>query len=203
MDKYTWMYDEVRNRIFDLLGERGMSQKDLANKLNVSSQTITDWKKGKSNSFLRNLEQIACALQTTHSWLFSGLGEKDFSDEQRRELEKQEHLNIVAMTAASNEADNQLKLYVKNALKQKAREFGISFSELLSGNSQLATYLGVTTSELLGEEKAPTPVAGDGQKLNVIKIAGRDGSFLERKLTDEQLAALKALVDQLPDADNL
>lgn len=26
----------------------------------------------------------------------------------------------------------------------------------------LATYLGVTTSELLGEEKEPTPVAGDG-----------------------------------------
>lgn len=69
--------------------------------------------------------------------------------------------------------------------------------------SLLATYLGVTTSELLGEEKAPAPVAEGGQKLNMIKIAGRDGSFLERKLTDEQLAALKALVDQLPDAEDL
>lgn len=67
----------------------------------------------------------------------------------------------------------------------------------------LANYLGVTTSELLGEEKGPTPVPEDGQKLNVIKIAGRDGSLVERALTDEQLAALKTLVDQLPDADDL
>lgn len=67
----------------------------------------------------------------------------------------------------------------------------------------LAAYLGVTTSELLGEQKEPAPVAESGQKLNVIKIAGRDGSFLERTLTDEQLAALKALVDQLPDAEDL
>lgn len=67
----------------------------------------------------------------------------------------------------------------------------------------LAAYLGVTTSELLGEEKEPTPVSEGGQRLNLIKIAGRDGSFVERELTDEQLAAVKGIVDQLPDADNL
>ena len=69
--------------------------------------------------------------------------------------------------------------------------------------SLLASYLGVTTSELLGEEKEPTPVAEDGQNLNIVKIAGRDGSHIERKLTDEQVAALKLIIDQLPDADNL
>ena len=67
----------------------------------------------------------------------------------------------------------------------------------------LADYLGVTTSELLGEGKEPTPATEDGQKLNVIRIAGRDGSLVERELTDEQLAALKLIVDQLPDADDL
>lgn len=69
--------------------------------------------------------------------------------------------------------------------------------------SLLASYLGVTTSELLGEEKEPTPVSEGGRNVNIIKIAGRDGSLVERALTDEQLAALKILVDQLPDADNL
>lgn len=67
----------------------------------------------------------------------------------------------------------------------------------------LATYLGVTTSELLGEEKEPTPFSEGGSHLNTIKIAGRDGSFVERQLTDEQLSALKLIVDQLPDADDL
>lgn len=34
---------------------------------------------------------------------------------------------------------------------------------------------------------------------NLIRIAGRDGSYQERKLSDEQLAALKAILDQMPD----
>lgn len=67
----------------------------------------------------------------------------------------------------------------------------------------LADYLGVTTSELLGEIKKTAPVSEGGAKPNKIQIAGRDGSFFERELTDEQLTALKLIVDQLPDADNL
>lgn len=37
---------------------------------------------------------------------------------------------------------------------------------------------------------------------NVLKIAGRDGSYEERRLTDEQLAALKAILNQMPDASD-
>ena len=37
-------------------------------------------------------------------------------------------------------------------------------------------------------------------QVNVLRIAGRDGSYEERILTDEQLAALKAIIDQMPDA---
>lgn len=34
---------------------------------------------------------------------------------------------------------------------------------------------------------------------NIVRIAGRSGSYEERILTDEQLAALKAILDQMPD----
>lgn len=93
----------------------------------------------------------------------------------------------------------------------------------------LAQYLGVTVSELLGEptpegqaraaltehlaqevrdrlsdeQKEPIPVGGDGQGRNIIKIAGRDGSLIERQLTDEQVAALKLMLAQLPEVDEL
>lgn len=93
----------------------------------------------------------------------------------------------------------------------------------------LAQYLGVTVSELLGEptpegqaraaltghlaqsvkdrlsgeQKEPIPVGGDGQGRNIIKIAGRDGSLIERQLTDEQVAALKLMLAQLPEVDGL
>ena len=41
-----------------------------------------------------------------------------------------------------------------------------------------------------------------GKRKNVLCIASRDGSYEERFLTDEQLNALKAIIDQLPDASD-
>lgn len=38
---------------------------------------------------------------------------------------------------------------------------------------------------------------------NIVKIAGRDGSYIEKKLSDKQIAALKIIIDQLPEADDL
>ena len=38
---------------------------------------------------------------------------------------------------------------------------------------------------------------------NVLRIAGRDGTYVERKLTDEQMRAFKLMVEQLPEADDL
>ena len=35
---------------------------------------------------------------------------------------------------------------------------------------------------------------------NIIRIAGRDGSYEERILTDEQITAIKGILSQLPDA---
>lgn len=93
----------------------------------------------------------------------------------------------------------------------------------------LAQYLGVTVSDLLGEstpggqaraapteslvqsvqngppveQKEPIPFDGDGQGQNVIKIAGRDGSLIERRLTDEQVTALKLMLAQLPEVEDL
>ena len=38
------------------------------------------------------------------------------------------------------------------------------------------------------------------ENLNIVRIAGRDGSYQEKILNDEQLAAIKAIIAQLPDA---
>lgn len=50
-------------------------------------------------------------------------------------------------------------------------------------------------------EKTPTPVPESER--NIVKLAGRDGSYVEKKLTDEQTSMLRTLIDQLPDADDL
>lgn len=67
---------------------------------------------------------------------------------------------------------------------------------------KIASYFGVSVGYLLGEEaeKAPTE---SGERCpegnNVIKIAGRDGSYRERILTDQQMAAFVAMLDQMPE----
>jgi transcriptional regulator with XRE-family HTH domain len=64
----------------------------------------------------------------------------------------------------------------------------------------IADALDTTPAYLMGWEGAGTPTPEEPQHINIIKIAGRDGSFRERRLTDAQLAALNSLLDQLPDA---
>lgn len=49
-------------------------------------------------------------------------------------------------------------------------------------------------------EKTPTPVSESGRPVNIVKIAGRDGSYAEKRLTDEQVKALQTIIDQMPDA---
>lgn len=72
MDDLSNLYDPVRERIFRKIEETGISQKELANKLGVSPQTITDWKNGKSNSFSRKLHLLAPILGVPTVWLLSG-----------------------------------------------------------------------------------------------------------------------------------
>lgn len=67
----------------------------------------------------------------------------------------------------------------------------------------IANALRTTPAYLMGwDENVQPAIAEDAtvsERLNVIKIAGRDGSYLERILSDSQLAALTAILDQMPD----
>lgn len=76
---------------------------------------------------------------------------------------------------------------------------------------QLADFFGISVDELLGrspiyrsdiaEEQKETPIPNSEDERNVVRMAGRDGSYVVRRLSDEQYAAFKALLEQLPDAD--
>lgn len=90
MDKASMQYDVARKRIFDLLKEQEITQKEFAEKLHIPAQTITDWKKGKSNSFAGQYGKIAPILHTTASWLAFGEGIKYVPDEFREEILQQE-----------------------------------------------------------------------------------------------------------------
>lgn len=49
-------------------------------------------------------------------------------------------------------------------------------------------------------KETPAPVSESGRHINIVKIAGRDGSYKEKRLTDEQIKALQTIIDQMPEA---
>lgn len=68
----------------------------------------------------------------------------------------------------------------------------------------IAKALHVTPAYLMGwEDTSQSAKSEIPEKKNIVRIAGRDGSYVEKKLSDEQVAALKTLIDQLPEADDL
>lgn len=72
----------------------------------------------------------------------------------------------------------------------------------------IADYFNVDMDYLLGKSEFTNKfqwlqIMNSSQSAtNVLKIAGRDGSYEERRLTDEQLAALKAILAQMPNASD-
>lgn len=73
---------------------------------------------------------------------------------------------------------------------------------------KIANYFGVSIDFLLGQEKieALQPLIKEDEQgsksMNLIYIAGRDGSYQEHYLSDGQLDAIKAIIAQLPDASD-
>ena len=84
------------------------------------------------------------------------------------------------------------------ASKWKSEKTEIPSAEALQ---KLSVYFGISIDSILGSEKQKTP-APMGER-NIIRLVGRDGSVIEKVLTDEQLSAYKTMVDHLPEADDL
>lgn len=95
---------------------------------------------------------------------------------------------------------------------QITRDLGVSsgnISDWKSGKASpssavlvaLANYLDTTVEYLTGEsdekEKTPEPLDPDH---NVLIMRGRDGSYIRKQLTDEEVRALTVLVSQMKDA---
>lgn len=71
---------------------------------------------------------------------------------------------------------------------------------------EIAEFFDVSADYLLGKtdiRKSPSDSGETKENINIIKIAGRDGSYEERALTDDQLELFKKMIDALPEATDL
>ena len=67
---------DTRERIFAVLDELNMEQKELARLLEIPADTVSAWRRKKSASYTKYLPQIAEALGTTTEYLLTGNGPK-------------------------------------------------------------------------------------------------------------------------------
>lgn len=91
MDKTHSLERGISERIFMLLKEQKITQKEFAGMLGLSPQAISDWKKGINTSFTKYLDLISEVLHTTPRWLFSGDGIKYVPDEHRLKILNQDN----------------------------------------------------------------------------------------------------------------
>ena len=93
----------------------------------------------------------------------------------------------------------------QTAVSQWERGATLPSSQMLL---RLSAIYGESVDYILGRtdqkaEKQPTLITESGPNQNIIKVAGRDGSLVERILTDDQFAAIKLILEQLPEVDDL
>ena len=69
---------------------------------------------------------------------------------------------------------------------------------------KICDYFNISKSEILLDEQELLLLSNPKNKphTNTIRIAGRDGSFVERQLTDEQLALFQSMLDQMKPIDD-
>lgn len=67
---------DLLTRIFELLDEAHMEQKQFALILGTTDKTVSAWRTGRSKSYTKYLPQIAEALGTTTEYLLTGSGAK-------------------------------------------------------------------------------------------------------------------------------
>ena len=67
---------DLQARIFELLDEAHMEQKQFASILGTTDKTVSAWRTGRSKSYTKYISRIADALGTTTEYLLTGNGPK-------------------------------------------------------------------------------------------------------------------------------
>lgn len=174
-------------RLRKLRKEAGYSQDDLAKMVNTSKSSISMYEKGQREPGLETLAAFANIFQVDMNCLF--------------EYSEGEAIGRNIRAIREQRGITQEELAHKLGYKSKSSIAKIELGENDIPASKLRTFadaLRVHVYKIMGLEESTIPTPS----CNTVMFTGRDGSCDERVLTDKQFAALKAVADQFPDADN-
>lgn len=102
---------EFNNRLYELRKRKGLSQEELANKLNVSRQTVSKWELGDTTPDMEKLVAISDLFEVTLDELVTGKVIESHSDSK----ETSEVLQVVEEKVLTEENKKKAKKWLKIA----------------------------------------------------------------------------------------
>lgn len=186
-------YVPIRERIFYQMKSKSISQKEFAKILGVEAPTVTDWKTGRSYSFMKKLKPIADALETTESWLLNGVTEIVSIDgplgpkESLEELfDSAKNFSISMLQQLRDDIDRDPELLEKLSTVPCAMDIFIKIYEY--GKWYFEPTVKISTES---KEKAPSPATDESEERLLT---------LYRKLNEEGRDKLLDYADDLAES---
>ena len=102
---------EFNNRLYELRKRKGLSQEELANKLNVSRQTVSKWELGDTTPDMEKLVAISDLFEVTLDELVTGKVIESHSDSK----ETAEVVQVVEEKVLTEENKKKAKKWLKIA----------------------------------------------------------------------------------------
>ena len=78
----------ISERIFKILSDRKMTQREFANQVGIATSTVSEWKKKKTNPNVDKIVDICAVLEVTPEQLLTGKGIDDESEESSNNHER-------------------------------------------------------------------------------------------------------------------
>lgn len=188
----------VEEELKQYILQRYKSIKEFASVADIPYTTLDSiLKRGVGKANVLNIIRLCDALEIDTNALAQGViaPTKKGVYQVLEEIMKEKHLNIAEVARLCGLPDSTVRGIITRKQKNTALEVAFKLSEGL--NVSLERLNGMSENK-----KTPAPETRDGKGKNLVRTIGRDGSYDERYLTDEQLEALQAIINQMPDVED-
>lgn len=165
----------MHNRIKQIRTFYKLTQQEFADRLNVSRSNIANYEKDNRTPIDAMIALICREFNVNEEWLRTGKGE---------------------MFAPVNR-DKEIEAFMDTVMKSESADFRRRLVSVLSKLDSAEWKLLESMALKLAAEAEAEKAA---PKMHVVKFAGRDGSYEERILTDDEYEKLKEELDAYPKA---
>lgn len=164
----------MHERIKQVRKSTGLTQQEFADQLGISRGALANYEVGRNEPIDAIIAAICSKFAVNETWLRTGEGEPYVK------LSRNEEISAFVDEIMQAQSEDFRRRFVSVLARLDVKEW------------KLLEAMALKLAEEARKEAAP--------KLHVVKIAGRDGSYEERTMTDDEVADLQAKLDALPDA---